>query len=86
MAVDCQNLMLKNLENHLADQLEHIRSNLEAHGYDGLSDIEANIMATETQYIAVFPKYQIGLPLMSKSKHMIPGFEKRYYIEDNIIS
>lgn len=86
MAVDYQKVRLKNLENLLTDILKYIKSDFEACGYDGVSDVEACLEATDTHYIAVFPKYEIGVLLTPKSDYIIPGFEKRCYgLDENTV-
>lgn len=62
-----QKRMLRNLEKHLAGQLESLRDTLEEQGYEGELEIEASLEITETKYIALLPKYSVSVILLSKS-------------------
>lgn len=62
-----QKRMLKDLEKHLASQLESLRDTLEEQGYEGELEIEASLEITETKYIALLPKYSVSVILLSKS-------------------
>ncbi|UAB72678.1 hypothetical protein INR79_25825 [Vibrio sp. SCSIO 43132] len=67
MTKDRQKVMLNNLEEHLDSQLENLRGLFEKHGYQGEHELEASLEITDTQYIAIFPKYGITTTLMSKA-------------------
>jgi len=67
MTKDRQKVMLRNLEEQLDSQLENLRELFEKHGYKGEPELEASLEITETQYIAIFPKYGISAILMSKA-------------------
>lgn len=58
--------MLNNFEESLDGALEGLRSDSEANGYKGEPEVEAHLEITETQYKAIFPKYEISVILKSK--------------------
>jgi hypothetical protein len=65
MQTDRQKSILENLENHLQSQLINLRDVLSQHGYKGEPEIEAKLEITENAYLAIFPKFNVAVTLMS---------------------
>ncbi|ELV7518313.1 hypothetical protein QMU85_003357 [Photobacterium damselae] len=68
MSIDRQRAFLRNLEELLESQLENLRGTFEKQGYNGEPELEARLDITESEYIAVFPKYGISALLFSAHK------------------
>jgi len=67
MRTDRQKSTLEALEKHLQSQLMNIRDKLAEHGYSGEPEVEAKLEITENEYIAIFPKFNIAVTLMSNA-------------------
>ena len=67
MRTDRQKSILNALEKHLQSQLINIRDIFIEHGYSGEPEVEAKLEITEKEYIAIFPKFNIAVTLMSNS-------------------
>lgn len=65
MQTDRQKSILKNLEEHLQSQLVNLKEVLAQHGYKGEPEIEAKLEITENEYLAIFPKFNVAVTLMS---------------------
>lgn len=64
---DRQKTTLEYLEKYLESQLINIRDKLVERGYSGELEVEAKLEITGNEYIAIFPKYNIAVTLMSNS-------------------
>lgn len=65
--IDKQIKHLKSLEQHLQLKLEVLKDKLIQYGYAGESEVEAKLIITENEYIALFPKFNCSIPLQIKS-------------------
>lgn len=64
---DRQKSTLRALEKHLESQLINIKEKLVKHGYLGEPEIEAKLEITEHEYLAILPKFNIAVSLMSNA-------------------
>lgn len=75
---DRQIELLKNLEKHLEERLPQLREELIKHGYnDSETVVEARLEITPDRYLAIFPKYNVSVTLMTEgwreSPIRVPG-------------
>lgn len=57
--------LLEKLEKHLDNELDSMQETFKEQGYNGDLEVEASLLITDTQYKAVFPKYNITVNLLS---------------------
>ncbi len=63
---DMEKAKLESLQEWLDSQLNEIREELVEHGYAGEAEIEAKLVITDIEYIAILPKYNIEIVLVKK--------------------
>jgi hypothetical protein len=64
---DQQKSFLEKLQNHLDSLLPELQDELKKHGYNGEHEIEAKLIITEENYIALFPVYKFIVKFVSKA-------------------
>lgn len=66
LRTDRQKSTLQALQDHLDAQLVNIKDLLVQNGYSGDAEVEAKLEITENEYIAILPKFNVGVSLMLK--------------------
>jgi hypothetical protein len=65
MTTERQRSTLKTLEEHLQSQLVNLKDTLVNHGYSDEDEIEATLEITDSEYVAILPKYNVAVTLMT---------------------